>query len=147
MWPFRFATHGKRGLRMMVVTLVSSGPKNGVEIMDGVETMTRGWWRPTPGSIYPLLTKMVDEGTLSKMPDGRYELTQNARKEYDFSFGPKPVRGGVDQTMSELQSLVSFLEDVKASKGSLKGNDEALRSLAERLKQLAQDPSPAASSS
>jgi len=132
---------------MMVVTLVSSGPKNGVEIMDGVETMTRGWWRPTPGSIYPLLTKMVDEGTLSKMSDGRYELTQNARKEYDFSFGPRPVRGGIDQTVSELQSLVSFLEDVKASKGSLKGNDEALRSLAQRLRQLAQDPGPASTSS
>ena len=140
MWPFRFAMHGKRGLRMMVVTLVSSGPKNGVEVMDGVETMTRGWWRPTPGSIYPLLTKMVDEGTLSKREDGKYELTQSARKEFEFSFGPRPARGGVDQTVSEIQSLISYLEDVKSSKGEMEDKKAALRALAERLRQLGEAP-------
>ncbi|MDA4125991.1 MAG: PadR family transcriptional regulator, partial [Thaumarchaeota archaeon] len=99
MWPFRFAMHGRRGLRMMVVSLLSTSPKNGVEIMDGVESMTRGWWRPTAGSVYPLLDKMVKEGTVNKLPDGRYELTPNARNEFDVSFAPRPKR---PQTMDDM---------------------------------------------
>jgi len=139
MWPFRFAMHGKRGLRMMVVTLVSSSPKNGVEIMDGVETMTRGWWRPTPGSIYPLLTKMVEEGTLSKREDGKYELTPNAKQEYEVSFGPRPRRAqGVDDILGEMQSLVSYLEDLGESKASeVQSRRESMKEIARRINDLA----------
>ena len=57
MWPFRFAMQRrtKRGHPHMTIYLLTSGPKNGVELMDGVQNITRGWWRPTPGSIYPML--------------------------------------------------------------------------------------------
>jgi DNA-binding PadR family transcriptional regulator len=141
MWPFRFTMHRKRGLRMLIVSLLSSSPKNGVEIMDGVETMTRGWWRPTPGSIYPILTKMTEEGTLRRMEDGRYELTPKARKELESSFGPRFRK---DRTTSEmvddLQNLVSYLEDVKQlSDGGLQAHAGQLRSLAKRLSDLAKE--------
>jgi DNA-binding PadR family transcriptional regulator len=125
---------------MMVVSLLSSSPKNGVEIMDGIETMTRGWWRPTPGSIYPLLTRMSEEGTVRKREnDGRYELTAKARKEIDVSFGPRFRRPRTtDEIVTEMEGFVSYIEDLdKARNQELKPHLEKLKGLAHRLSHLA----------
>jgi len=139
MWPFRFAMHGKRGLRMMVVALLSSSPKNGVELIDGVEAMTRGWWRPSPGSVYPLLERMAGEGTVRKRDDGKYELTPKANAELEVSFGsrfrsPRTTEGLV----IELQSLVQYTEDLaKVKPDEVAGQREKLKDLAKRLDDLA----------
>jgi DNA-binding PadR family transcriptional regulator len=123
---------------MMVVSLLSTSPKNGVEIMDGVETMTRGWWRPTPGSVYPLLEKMVNEGTILKRTDGRYELTPNARKELSASFGPRFRNPRTTADMvNEIQGFVSYMEDLKGSgREELEPHRKKLRDLARRLSDL-----------
>ena len=131
--------HRKRGLRMMVVSLLSSSPKNGVEIMDGIEAMTRGWWRPSPGSVYPLLEMMEGEGTVRKRNDGRYELTPKANAELEVSFGTisRTPRTGTD-AVEEIQSLVSFVEDLARTRpGELRAQQGKLRDLAERLGRLA----------
>jgi len=139
MWPFRFAMHGKRGLRMMVVALLSSSPKNGVELIDGVEAMTRGWWRPSPGSVYPLLERMAEEGTVRKREDGKYELTPKANAELEVSFGsrfrsPRTTEGLV----TELQGLVLYAEDLAKTKpDEVAGQREKLKEIAKRLEDLA----------
>lgn len=139
MWPFRFTMHRRRGLRMMVVSLLSSSPKNGVELMDGVEAMTRGWWRPSPGSIYPLLERMKDEGTIRKLDDGRYSLTAKANAELEVSFGARfraPQSG--DETVGQLQSLVAYLEDLQRTNPKEVGlSADKLKELAGRLNDLA----------
>jgi len=124
---------------MMVVSLISSSPKNGVEIIDGVEAMTRGWWRPSPGSVYPLLERMAEEGTIRKRDDGRYELTAKANAELEVSFGPRfrsPRTG--EQAVLELQSLISLVEDlIKVKPEELPLQRDKLRDLARRLDELA----------
>ena len=116
MWPFRFAMHRKRGLRMMVVSLLHSSPKNGVEIMDEVEAMTRGWWRPSPGSVYPLLEQLEKEDLVKKREDGRYELTQNAKDELETSFGPRFKKPrSIDGMMDELHGIIAYFEDLRRS--------------------------------
>ncbi len=141
MWPFKFAMHKRRGLRNMVVYLLSSSPKNGVELMDGVESITRGWWRPTAGSIYPLLEKMVEEGTIQKRADGRYELTAGARREVSASFGPRFRRPQtVDEMVNEMHGFVSYMEDVKrSSRNGLEPEMSRLRGLAKRLSDLIEE--------
>lgn len=124
---------------MMVVSLLASSPKNGVELIDGVEAMTRGWWRPSPGSVYPLLERMAEEGTIRKRDDGRYELTAKANAELEVSFGPRfrSPRNG-EQAVLELQSLISLVEDlIKAKPEELNLQKEKLRDLARRLDELA----------
>jgi len=123
---------------MMVVSLLSNSPKNGVEIMDGVEAMTRGWWRPTPGSVYPLLEKMVNEGTLTKRSDGRYELTPSAQKELSASFGPRfrTPRTTADM-VNEIGGFVSYMEDLSESDPEkLEPHKDKLNELAKRLTRL-----------
>ncbi len=124
---------------MMIVSLLSSSPKNGVELIDGVEAMTRGWWRPSPGSVYPLLERMAGEGTIRKRDDGRYELTAKANAELEVSFGPhfRSPRSA-EQAVLELQSMIALMEDlVKVKPEELNPQKGKLQDLARRLDELA----------
>lgn len=101
---------------MVIVRMLSGSPKNGVELMDDIEKMTQGWWRPSPGSIYPLLEQLVGEGLVSKRDDGRYELTDKAQSELEWSFGPSFRRPrSLEQTLGEVSGFVSYLEEVISS--------------------------------
>lgn len=139
MWPFRFAQRRKRGLPNMVVYLLSSSAKNGMELMDGVESITRGWWRPTPGSIYPLLKEMSDQGIVKKRDDGRYELTPKGRVQSEGFFGSHHRRPRtMDDMVSEMDGYVSYMEDVKGTdKVGLDQHRNMLKGLAKRLNALA----------
>ena len=141
MWPFRFAMRRKRGLPNMIVYLLSGSPKNGVELMDGVETITRGWWRPTPGSIYPLLKEMADQGVVKKLEDGRYELTQKGRDQMEgFAGRHRRPPQSVDDVVAQMQGFVSYLEDSKGAGGkSLGDNLGKLKELSKRLADLAEE--------
>jgi len=123
----------------MVVYLLSSAPKNGVELMDGVESITRGWWRPTPGSIYPLLKEMSDQEIVKKRDDGRYELTSKGRAQADGSFGRHPRRPRtMDDMIDQMHSFVSYVEDAKATgREDLQPHLARLRRLAERIREIA----------
>lgn len=130
----------RRGwLRPWITSILGHSPKNGAEIMDEVEKNSWGAWRPSPGSIYPLLDEMTKEGSIQKRDDGRYVLTQKGKEESDWTFGG-PFRQGpysVDNMVAEMASYVSYLEDVSKSDASkLKPQSEKLRSLAERLSKL-----------
>jgi len=127
----------KRGLRNWIVRVLRRQPRNGAEIMDDVEVMTQGWWRPSPGSVYPLLEEMVGEGTVRKREDGRYELT-GGRSDvgWEFGFPPRAARSPSD-VVRELSGLTAYLEDLKRSQPTVTNpfqND--LDAVAERLRRL-----------
>jgi DNA-binding PadR family transcriptional regulator len=108
--------HRKRGLRMIIVRMLANGPRNGAELMDDIEKMTQGWWRPTPGAIYPVLKQLSDEGVIRKMDDGKYELTEKAHEELEWSFGPSYAKPrSLDSMMSEISGFVSYVEEVRKS--------------------------------
>ena len=48
--------------------------------MDAIEGMSQGWWRPSPGSVYPLLETIAKEGSIKKREDGKYELTEQGKE-------------------------------------------------------------------
>ncbi len=101
---------------MAIVSLLSSSPKNGVELMDEIERMTQGWWRPSPGSVYPLLQQLVEDGMIRKREDGKYELTEKAHDEVEWTFGPGFRRPRTEEDMlAELSGFVSYLEELSAS--------------------------------
>lgn len=109
--------------------------------MDGIEAITRGWWRPSPGSIYPLLEKMTDEGTLKRREDDRYELTPKAHAELEVAFGPRfREPRTVDEVSSVMHGFVSYLEDLDSTgKKDLEPHMEKLRALGKRLLNLGTD--------
>lgn len=124
-----------------MLSLIARSPKNGAEIMDSIEEMTRGWWRPSPGSIYPLLESLEQEGLLKKRPDGRYELTEKASAEIGWSVGmPGGAPQNVDGMLNEMNGYVSYFEDLsKTDKSKLAVHNDKLRSVGERLLALARE--------
>jgi DNA-binding PadR family transcriptional regulator len=49
----------------------------GKEIIDKAALQSEGRWRPSPGLIYPLLGRLVEEGLIEeRKEDGRYSLTK-----------------------------------------------------------------------
>ncbi len=69
----------RRGdIRTAALLLLAEEPRNGYQIMQEVEQRSEGAWRPSPGSVYPALQQLEDEGLISSEEiDGRkaYRLT------------------------------------------------------------------------
>jgi DNA-binding PadR family transcriptional regulator len=131
--------HKKRGLRMMIVSMLSSSPKNGVELMDEIESMTHGWWRPSPGSVYPVLEQLTSDGMIRKKDDGRYELSDKAHDELEWSFGPsfrKPR--SMDDMINEVSGFVSYFEELnKADRTKAAPYIDKIKEIADRLATIA----------
>lgn len=84
----------RRGdVRSAVLRLLVESPMHGYQIMHEIETRSGGAWKPSPGSVYPTLQLLVDEGLLeSKETKGRrtYSLTESG-KEVAASENEKPA--------------------------------------------------------
>ncbi|MGE5291682.1 MAG: PadR family transcriptional regulator [Micromonosporaceae bacterium] len=74
----------KRGdVRAVALTLIAEEPRNGYQIIQEIESRSRGMWRPSPGSVYPALQQLEDEG-LIRAEDGEggrkaFHLTDEGR--------------------------------------------------------------------
>jgi DNA-binding PadR family transcriptional regulator len=83
-WGGRRGGRARRGdVRTAALLLLSEEPRNGYQIMQELEQRSGGAWRPSPGSVYPALQQLEDEGMIrSAEQDGRklYELTDAGRQ-------------------------------------------------------------------
>jgi len=68
---------GRRGdVRAAVLALLTERPMHGYEIIQELDTRTGGLWRPSPGSVYPTLQLLEDEGLIvGQQIDGRRRFT------------------------------------------------------------------------
>lgn len=128
----------RRGLRPLVYHLLGQGPKTGAELMDEIERLSRGFWRPSPGSVYPLLDEMTQEGVLKRGSDGKYTLSGPAAHFGGWGpgrFGPR----NVEEALVELRGLVAYLEDLKQSRASeFEQGLPAMKDVAARLASIAE---------
>jgi DNA-binding PadR family transcriptional regulator len=49
-------------LQFLVLKLLTKKAMSGAEIVEEIEQETSGFWKPSPGSIYPLLARLQDKG-------------------------------------------------------------------------------------
>jgi len=73
-------------LRHLSFQFLTERPMSGSEIVDKIEEFTD--WRPSPGSIYPLLSHMQEVGLIKPHDDEdpslkRFELTEMGKKHVD----------------------------------------------------------------
>jgi DNA-binding PadR family transcriptional regulator len=76
----------KGNVRGLLLAALLDGPAHGYELMRRLEEQAGGRWRPSPGSVYPLLQLLEDEGLVSVLDrEGRkvYELTEQGRAQAD----------------------------------------------------------------
>ena len=81
----------RRGdVRTALLTLLAEEPRNGYQLMQEIERRSEGVWRPSPGSVYPALQQLEDEGLVrAEETDGRklFHLTDEGRKAAEASAG------------------------------------------------------------
>ena len=57
-------------IRLAVLTLLDEQPMHGYQLMGEIGDRSNGAWTPSPGSIYPLLQQLTDEGLVTPSADG-----------------------------------------------------------------------------
>jgi DNA-binding PadR family transcriptional regulator len=116
--PGRGGRRARRGdVRAAALLLLEEQPRNGYQLMQEIEDRSGGMWRPSPGSVYPALAQLEDEGLVrSDEGAGRraFELTDEGRKyveEHREALGvPWDEAGGeVPPGILELRSLMMQL--------------------------------------
>lgn len=136
---FDWMKHKHRGLRIYVLYVLESSPKNGAEIIDTMETMSRGLWRPSPGSVYPLLETLAEEKSIKKRDDGKYELTQQGKEELSWPHRMRVTSPrSADEVLNEMISYVSYLEDL-AKNSKLAPYSQKIKELQTRIAKLETD--------
>jgi DNA-binding PadR family transcriptional regulator len=122
-------------LRSMILWLLYQSPKRGIDIIDDVYKMTWGFWKPSPGSVYPLLSKMEEDGVIRKIDGERYTITDKGIKEIEEIL-PLKHRSSIDDAVEELEGLSTFFGEVDKTQLSRYKEriEKALRKIEEVIK-------------
>lgn len=143
---------GRRGrrrkgdVREAVLALLAERPMHGYEMLAELEERTEGVWRPSPGSVYPTLQMLEDEGLVEgEKAEGKrmYALTAAGREHVEARRGrPAPweeVKDGISAAAlnlrGEIASVAGAAHQVMMV-GSHDQQDRALRVLGEARRKL-----------
>jgi DNA-binding PadR family transcriptional regulator len=105
----------RRGdVRAAMLVLLEESPQNGYQLIQEIERRSDGLWKPSPGSVYPALQQLEDEGLVRTVEqEGRrtYELTEQGRayvadNREELGQPWEAVKGGVDENVVDLRGLM-----------------------------------------
>jgi DNA-binding PadR family transcriptional regulator len=106
----------KRGdVRAAILKLLAERPMHGYEMIQEIAERSQNLWRPSPGSVYPTLQLLVDEGlivgTESEGSKKLFELTNVGRAAAEKIETPpwEEIADGVDPAHVTLRSAVAQL--------------------------------------
>jgi DNA-binding PadR family transcriptional regulator len=111
--PFGRGGRARRGdVRAALLVLLAEEPRNGYGLMQEIEQRSNGGWRPSPGSVYPALAQLEDEGLIRQTEAGgrrAYELTDEGRTyvtENAEELGTPWEEIAAGENVGELRSLI-----------------------------------------
>ncbi|MEW6522612.1 MAG: PadR family transcriptional regulator [Bacillota bacterium] len=101
-------------LAVSILHFLESGPSFGADIARMIEITSRGNWSPSPGSVYPLLRRLEQEGLIEGQWDRGhlqarkvYDLTDHGRSE--LAKLRAEIIPQLNRAIRTLQSHVEFL--------------------------------------
>lgn len=83
---------GRGDVRAAVLALLVEKPMHGYQIIREIEERSEGAWKPSPGSVYPTLQLLADEGLIAVEESGgrkTYSLTDAGRAVADVATDTK----------------------------------------------------------
>jgi DNA-binding PadR family transcriptional regulator len=105
-------------VRAAVLRLLAEAPRNGYQIIQELTERSGGFWRPSPGSIYPTLQQLEDEGLVrAEEKDGKrvFHLTDagwEAAEKAGADAAPWEVAGAAAREAAiEVPLLISQVAD------------------------------------
>jgi DNA-binding PadR family transcriptional regulator len=79
-WFQRVGSSVPRGFsRYFILKVLKNKPHTGKEIIDLAVKQSDGIWKPSPGLIYPLLGRLLDEGLIEETKTGKYQITRKGK--------------------------------------------------------------------
>jgi DNA-binding PadR family transcriptional regulator len=79
-WFQRVGSSIPRGFsRYYILELLQKKPHTGKEIIDYAVKESGGIWKPSPGLIYPLLGRLLDEKLIEETKDGKYKVSKTGK--------------------------------------------------------------------
>lgn len=94
-FSFEFGSRGGRRrrmfgsgeLRLVLLHLLAEQPRHGYELIKAIEELTEGSYAPSPGTVYPTLSLLEDEGAIAPVASDdakkAYEATVSGREELE----------------------------------------------------------------
>ncbi|MDF5723515.1 MAG: PadR family transcriptional regulator [Rhizonema sp. PD37] len=101
-------------IKYILLELLAEQPRHGYELIKELETRSGGFWKPSPGSVYPTLQLLEEGGYLSsEQVEGKkvYTITDSGRQLL-AEIGdrrPKKERGQKPQQLIELKEAMTDL--------------------------------------
>lgn len=131
----------RRGdVRGAILVLLDEQPRNGYQLMQEIEDRSDGVWRPSPGSVYPALSQLEDEGLVKATeaegrkafeltPEGSAHVAENREK-----IG-EPWAGLTDDVSEQRLSLRDQIKPLMGAVGQImhSGSEQDARRAAEIL--------------
>jgi DNA-binding PadR family transcriptional regulator len=130
---------GRGDVRTAILLLLAEEPRNGYQIMQELEQRSGGIWRPSPGSVYPALQLLADEGLVTSEARGGgnvFELTDAGRahlaEQHEDATPPwEAVNAGATEEMIELRRVL--MQTADAVKQVVRTGNDAQRAAAVKL--------------
>lgn len=95
---------GRGDVRLAILFLLNEEPMHGYQMMQELSERSDGMWRPSPGSVYPTLQQLEDEGLIEAAESSGkrvFSLTDQGHAYLESQTEPAPweqfVSGGHDQ--------------------------------------------------
>ncbi|MFZ0089926.1 MAG: PadR family transcriptional regulator [Solirubrobacteraceae bacterium] len=129
----------RRGdVRLALLRLLAEEPRNGYQLMQTIEERSGGRWRPSPGSVYPTLAQLEDEGLIRSAEvegSNRFEITDAGREHLETRAGePAPWEPGDEAGETAISELAPLVVQIgKAAWQVASVGDEAQRARAIEL--------------
>ncbi len=127
---------GRGDARVAALVLLAEEPRNGYALMQEIEQRSEGVWRPSPGSMYPALAQLEDEGLIRAQEGGgsgrTFALTDAGQahvEEHRERLGEpwKAASGGLSKDTREMQALIRQVVQAAVEVVARSGNDEQRR--------------------
>ena len=153
-WGPRGGRARRGDVRAALLLLLAESPQNGYQLIQEIERRTDGYWKPSPGSVYPSLQQLEDEGLVrAQEQDSRrtYTLTDEGRAYVDDNRDElgdpfRAVTGGIDEGVMDLRQVMAQVAaavmQVAAAGHADKARDILADARRKLYKVLAEDDEP-----
>ena len=136
---------GRGDIRTAILVELAEAPMHGYQLIQAIEARSGGTWKPSPGSIYPTLQLLADEGLVSAAQEGErkvYSLTEAgkaAAAEFTSAPHPSATRRGWDADRAALPKAGAKLAQAigqVATSGTREQGDRAAEIIDEARRKL-----------
>jgi DNA-binding PadR family transcriptional regulator len=131
----------------LLLTALLDGPAHGYELMDRLEALSGGHWRPSPGSVYPLLQSFEDQGFVERQESqgrrvfaltdaGREQALQRRSDADPSAFPADPHHGQLRIEVEQLRAAAKQLASVATSEQEIEQAAAIVRTARQALYRL-----------